>query len=116
MTSTAGRMNTAPATRSSLPPSGRPLATTPRNARGDVRLLMVMGSFSSLHGIGGGTRCVVRVSSPPLSLLRDAQAGFVGVQLRLAADLVGLRVPLVGDLRHALVDRNLARQVLSQRG
>src|SRR6267378_6768503 len=114
ITTTAGRMNTAPATRSSLAPTGRHVAETTREAREDARLLIGAPSFSWVPGTkrGGGEACV---TSPPGSLLRDAEARPVGVQLRRAADLVRLLVPLIGDLRHCLTLGDFPRQELGER-
>src|ERR1700704_6555865 len=114
MTTTAGRMKTAPALRSSLAPMGRHVAETTREAREDARLLIRAPSFSLVPGTEGGGG-EVRVTSPPGSLLRDAEARPVGVQLRRAADLVRLLVPLVGDLSHCLALTQLTREVLRQR-
>jgi hypothetical protein len=52
MMRTAGKMNTAPAFRSSLRPIGRHRAATPRKAREDAKVLTVMESFSSVPGTG----------------------------------------------------------------
>src|SRR6266702_4203126 len=58
-----------------------------------------------------------RSQSPrrPGSLLRDAQARLVGVQLPRPAHFVRLLVPLIGYLRHCLVYRELACKELRDR-
>src|SRR5438552_9172165 len=93
MTSTAGRMNTAPGCRSRRAASGRRHARTSGAERTEASLCIVrLEFFIGAAGNRGGqpTRPAERAGLARLltaaSLPRDVQAGFVGVELYLAAD------------------------------